>query len=88
MDDLARADGDALPATPAPCALKPWGFWSTLGLSLVVVLAPLPVQTTVIIFYAGAQAGPDRVQELAGDGLFLSLLGSSSLAESSSAWHE
>jgi hypothetical protein len=36
---------------PPPVTPKPWGFWATIGLSLVVIGAFLTVQTIAVLGY-------------------------------------
>ena len=71
---------EVISETPHAVTSKPWGFWATVGLSLVVILALVAVQTILVIGYIAVRGHlhPQRgLTKLAEDaqasGLLLSL---------------
>lgn len=80
MDDLAPRTDDGIPETSMAIATKPWGFWATIGFSLVVIISFVLIQAAVAIGYVlvrmQMQPQPDLdalTRDLAADGLLLSL---------------
>lgn len=51
--------------TPAERKQSPWGFWATIGLSLVVFLVFVAVSVLVVVGVAAANAGTDGEESLA-----------------------
>lgn len=71
---------DAIPESPAAPAPRPWGFWATIGLSLVVLALFFAIQIVVVIGYFAAcvlaRPTADLIQLAQGmrdNGLLLSL---------------
>lgn len=83
MDDVIRAEvSDPSPVAAGVVAEtpRPWGFWATLGLSMVVAVAFVFLQTVVVIVYMAVStmchstgSGTPSPQNLGSDGLLLSL---------------
>lgn len=84
---MSASELPMLEPAPAPTAIaagKPWGFWATLGFSVLILLAWLVVQVLVTIVYFFAtpsgralfnqiMAAPNTKSSLTGDGTLLAL---------------
>ena len=61
---------------PLPPAARPWGFWATMGFSLLIFGVTLGVQSLALVIYIPVMklAGkPFELSELADNGFFLSI---------------
>jgi len=86
MDDLAPIHDELVPEVSAASARKPWGFWATVGFSLVVVAALAAIQVGVVIGFMAIymlrypHANVNQLQQdLGTNGLFVSLAAWSSM---------
>jgi membrane protease YdiL (CAAX protease family) len=80
MDEVVQTNGDAVPDSSVAAVAMPWGFWATIGFSLVVIVAFFVVQIAVTVGYLAVYMAmyPKTdfnkfVQGLTDNGLLLSL---------------
>jgi uncharacterized protein len=73
--------GDAIPGSSVSLVPKPWGFWATIGFSLVVIALLVALQAIVVIgcmvYYSMQYPQTDPIKLAKGldsNGLFLSLV--------------
>ncbi|MBE3135420.1 MAG: CPBP family intramembrane metalloprotease [Acidobacteria bacterium] len=67
----AAPEDAAAPALPRPG--RPWGFWATIGLALVVVMVQVFIVAMLTVVYTLLVPGTDG-SELPANGLFLSVV--------------
>ncbi len=89
MDYPSQTD-ETVPEMAVVVEPKPWGFWATIGLSLVVVLLFVVIQTVVVIGYVVAwtvlQTQPDPQQLAKGAAQVAESAGTSGLCLAVATW--